>query len=484
MAEHPPDPDIIACLRDPALFGGLPQFRDLSSWRAWIVVLKAVFGLPLDEDELVIYGRHTQRPEPPADEVDEAALICGRRSGKSMIAALIAVYLALIPDWREYLAPGEAATVALVAQNTRAAVRALFAYARGIIFGVPALRREVTRETFDTLEFGRRRSAIAVWPSTHRSIRGLTLAGAVLDEVDYWWQGDSPNAAAEVIASVRPALVSLPGSKLVALSSPYTTTGWLHGFHKAHWARASSPLLVWQAPSLVMNPTLDAGRIAAQRAEDPAAGLSEWDAQWRSRTAALFDYRDLQRCVRLLLGTLPPRPGVRYVGAADPSGGGADQFAWSICHRELDADRNVRVVVDLVRARGGTERLDLDAAVRDCAADMRAYGIGAVVGDRYSGDWVAQAFARAGLRYEKAAATKSEAYLNLLPLVTQRRLELPDDGQLLAQLQLLERRAGSQGKDAVDHPVGAHDDLANAVALAAFQVVQWQPRPVYVGYTR
>ena len=239
MPERPPDPDIIACLRDPELFGGLPQFRDLSTWRAWIVVLKAIFGLPLDDDELVIYQRHSQRAEAPADEMDEAALICGRRSGKSMIAALIAVYLALIPDWREHLAPGETATIAVIGQNQRAAVRALFGYVRGMVQGVPALRREVTAERSDELIFGKRRTAIAVWPSTHRSVRGLTLAGVVCDEIDHWWQGDSPNAAAEVIASVRPALVSLPGSKLIAISSPYTTTGWLYQFHKAHWAGAA-----------------------------------------------------------------------------------------------------------------------------------------------------------------------------------------------------------------------------------------------------
>jgi hypothetical protein len=239
MAERAPDPDIVSCLRDPDLFGGLPQFRDLSTWHFWVVVLKAVFGLPLDSEELVVYQRHTGRPDPPADEMDEAALVCGRRSGKSMIAALIAVYLATIPDWREHLAPGETATVALIAQNQRAATRALLGYVRGIVQGVPALRRELTGERYDELTFAKRRTAIAVWPSTHRSVRGLTLAAVVCDEIDHWWQGDSPNAAAEVIASVRPALVSLPGSKLIALSSPYTTTGWLHSFHTAHWAGAT-----------------------------------------------------------------------------------------------------------------------------------------------------------------------------------------------------------------------------------------------------
>jgi hypothetical protein len=42
----------IDALRDRRLFGALPEFRDLRTWSRWLVFLKAVFGLPLDEAEL------------------------------------------------------------------------------------------------------------------------------------------------------------------------------------------------------------------------------------------------------------------------------------------------------------------------------------------------------------------------------------------------------------------------------------------------
>ena len=38
---------IVDALEDRALFGGLPAFRDLTSWRPWLAFLKAVYGLPM-----------------------------------------------------------------------------------------------------------------------------------------------------------------------------------------------------------------------------------------------------------------------------------------------------------------------------------------------------------------------------------------------------------------------------------------------------
>ena len=43
-------------------------------------------------------------------------------------------------------------------------------------------------------------------------------------------------------------------------------------------------------------------------------------------------------------------------------------------------------------------------------------------------------------------------------------IELLDKPQLIKELCQLERRTRSGGRDVIDHPPGAHDDLANAVA--------------------
>jgi len=52
---------IIDALRDPQLLGALPAFRDLSTWAAWLVFLKAFYGLMLDAAELALFRERTGR---------------------------------------------------------------------------------------------------------------------------------------------------------------------------------------------------------------------------------------------------------------------------------------------------------------------------------------------------------------------------------------------------------------------------------------
>ena len=44
-------------------------------------------------------------------------IICGRRGGKSLVLALIAVYLATFYDWSAYLSPGERGTIMVIAPD-------------------------------------------------------------------------------------------------------------------------------------------------------------------------------------------------------------------------------------------------------------------------------------------------------------------------------------------------------------------------------
>jgi hypothetical protein len=65
---------------------------------------------------------------------------------------------------------------------------------------------------------------------------------------------------------------------------------------------------------------------------------------------------------------------------------------------------------------------------------------------------------------------KSEIYQEFLPLLNSRRAALLKHDGLERQLLLLERRTSRGGRDAIDHPRGGRDDLANAVAGALVMV--------------
>ena len=74
------------------VFGG-------DSWATWRAVLKAAFGLPISKGELETYRALTERQHSPTKAVHELWLLCGRRSGKSIIGAAIAVYLTCVRQY-------------------------------------------------------------------------------------------------------------------------------------------------------------------------------------------------------------------------------------------------------------------------------------------------------------------------------------------------------------------------------------------------
>lgn len=103
-------------MRDPVLFAG--HFRG-ETWQAWEAFLAALFALPMSAERRDIYTACTGRNALPDVPFTEAWLIAGRRSGKSRILAMIAVYLACFRDWTPFLAPGERGTVMVIAADRR-----------------------------------------------------------------------------------------------------------------------------------------------------------------------------------------------------------------------------------------------------------------------------------------------------------------------------------------------------------------------------
>jgi hypothetical protein len=103
---------LLQCLRDPNLFAR--HFKG-ESWAAWRVFLAALFAEAPREGDLASFSACTGRSMWPASPFNEGVLIVGRRGGKSRILALIAVFLACFRDYGPFLAPGEVATIAVLA---------------------------------------------------------------------------------------------------------------------------------------------------------------------------------------------------------------------------------------------------------------------------------------------------------------------------------------------------------------------------------
>lgn len=277
---------------------------------------------------------------------------------------------------------------------------------------------------------------------------------------------DGARPDAEVIAALRPALATL-GGKLVALSSPYARRGMLWDTYKRHFGQPGR-VLVAQAPSRTLNPTLPMRVIEDAMKDDAARASAEYLAQFRSDIEAFLSLDQVAAAQRSKPLELPVQAGVRYVAFADPTGGGKDEYTLSIGHRERD-----RLVIDLVRGRKGNPA----AITADYAETLKAYGITRVSGDRYAGQWVPTEFSRHGITYAAAPGTRSELYASLAPALNSGAVELPPCDTLSKQLTALERRTTRGGRDQIDHPPGGHDDRANAVAGVVAMMAKKQARP-------
>jgi hypothetical protein len=150
---------------------------------------------------------------------------------------------------------------------------------------------------------------------------------------------------------------------------------------------------------------------------------------------------------------------VEYRAFVDPSGGGGqDSMALAIGHKSEEG----RIVLDALLEK--RPPFNVGSVTAEFAETLKGYGVSQVMGDKYGGEWPAQAFARQGVHYETAEKSSSELFLELLPALTSGGVEILDNKRLVSQLANLERRSRPGGRDLVAHFPGSHDDLAVVLA--------------------
>ena len=446
--------NVLQAMDDPTMFG--PHFQG-DSWDAWRAFLAALHGLPMTETQFATYQRHTGRQDVPTQAFTEAALICGRRGGKSRTLALLGTVLATQRDYRPFLAPGEVATVAILASDRRQA-RSIFRFVKGMLDAVPALKREITKETDETIELGHQRVAIEITTASFRAARGYSYAACLFDELAWTRDETSANPDEEILAAIRPGLANIPGSMLLLASSPYAKRGALYKTFRRHYGQAGARVLVWKASTAEMNPRIDPAIIAEAYEDDPVSAASEYGGEFRNDIAAFVAREVVEACVEPGCFERPPS-GHTVHGFTDPSGGASDSFTLAIAHRDALSGKAILDCVREIKAP-----FSPDEATREMAETLTRYGLRSVTGDSYGGDWPRERFRVHGIAYELSDKPKSALYREALPMLNSGTVELLDNPVLITQLCNLERRTARGGRDSIDHPPGQHDDLANAVA--------------------
>ena len=464
--------DIVQAMEHRGLFA---QWFPGNSWRNWKAILRGAFALPMTAEEVAFFRSVAER-DPPPHRVKELWIVGGRRGGKGSIASLIVAHAAVFfhADY-DVLRPGERALVQCLAVD-RDQSKVILGYIKSYFDHLPPLRQMVSKWTSSGFELSNDVEVAISTNSFRAGFRGRTgILCSIFDECAFWQDETSSKPDQATYDAVTPGLVTLPGSMLVGISSPYRKAGLLYSKFRKHFGKNDPDVLVIRAPSILLNPTLDRTVIDAKLEDDPAAGSAEWLAQFRDDVAGYIARETAEACVVSGRHELPPHPGAvgSYRAFVDPSGGSWESMTLSIVKPEGQG----RVVVVAVRER--RPPFGPDGVVAEFAELLLTYGIRSVVGDHYAGEWPRERFLVHGIRYEAAAKAKSDLYRDLLPLINSGRVELLDHPRLISQLCGLERRTARSGKDSIDHAPGAHDDLINAVAGAVGLVAGEATRSVF-----
>jgi hypothetical protein len=292
----------------------------------------------------------------------------------------------------------------------------------------------------------------------------------VVDELTSW--PDTGNHR-QLWTAIVSALPKRPDSRLVVLAMAGSP---LHPAAKV-WKLAQQSR-DWRASSI-------AGPCPWWSAEDVEATRalltpSEFDryvlAQWVDVDQGLSTEADVSACVRTSDPVLPARRGVRYVAALDV-GTRRDFSALVVAHVESRGGGPTTVVDRIMSWRpsaGITGRVDLgdveDATARICLeyrAKLRF--------DRSQAEQLCPNLRRRGVRTEEYVFSQAGANRLAKALYTALRdhsVEIPDDGELISELQTARMIETGPGTVKLVNPPGTHDDLAVSVGMALVELAE------------
>jgi hypothetical protein len=395
----------------------------------------------------------------------QAAWVCGRRGGKSLLADVLVCYDAVVRDeLRAMLRPGELRVAAIVAPRLEQAQAHIGNCAR-LLEQNPRLNQLVVSRTETEITLANR-SVIRAYPCSARTVRGDAWSSAALDEFAHFFDStDGPACGDRVWQAVLPA-VSQFGDRgwVLALSTPR----WRQGAFYALTERATSGRFTHihhaHHSTGEMNPRIKKSWLEERRREDPDLYGREFLAEFIDGASSYLSSSDVVGAVRGGVGILSPQAGIRYVGMLDPAFE-RDSFTLAVGHKTEDS-----VVIDGCWA---WTRKGYEATLDEVAGVANAYRLHRLQTDQYAARPIVEGLTRRGFGVDVVAwnnPNKAEAFARLKVCLSTGTLELPDDCALVEELCALEARPTEGGATKIAASSRGHDDRAVAVAGCVFQL--------------
>jgi hypothetical protein len=450
---------ILEFIRHPKLL------NDQSNSLAQDAILRSTYGFELSDAELELYRRGTGREHYVPREQREITVLAGRRSGKT---AKIGARIVLYEAFRDHRIPrGERAHVMLIGP-TVAQAEIAYDYICKDNSSSPVLRKKVGRYRKNKIVL-KNGITILCCACSSISIRGKAVVAAICDEVSFWRnEVTSVHCDEEVLAALRPSMITFATSKLIKITTPHAKRGVVWNEYRR---RAELNYPVWQLPTIEMNPTISTELLEQERERGLEKFKQEYLGQFTDNVVSWIEPEVLDACIVQGRKELPRVRDGTYAAAVDPAFKQSD-FGLAIAHRTSEG----LIVLDYVTRWTGSKQapLGFERVCREIADILRGYGINNVQGDQYAAAAIQQEFLKLGISYREVTfnrKTRPQLFNNLKHLLLQRKIELLDQPELLRQLRSLEEyRVADGGTDI--RPENGKDDLAIVLGLCASELSQ------------
>lgn len=317
-------------------------------------ILKLYYDIPLDSEEkcIPITDRFNTKTLHELTEVEyleflydqgrcnirsqdkntrhELILVLGRRSGKSTLSAIIAAYelyklLRRMSPQGHYGLPANSEIRILCVANDKEQASIVYGDMSGYIDNVDYFKSSMTNQTLSFMRFqtdqdrkkygkGGRSTITATFKSSiAKGLRGRGIICYILDEIAFFVD-DGKSSAEQVYRAVNPSIAQFspkdPKNKhrptgpsdgrAIMISSPDARDGFFYRQYQMSLSggNASKNMLMIQAPTWEVNPTLDKSYYEVEFDKDPRSFMTEHGAEFSDRVRGwIEDPKDLLECV-------------------------------------------------------------------------------------------------------------------------------------------------------------------------------------------
>lgn len=448
--------------------------------------------IPVEMTEVELYEYLTESEYDFSDirknKIKNVDLICGRRSGKTTISAIIAIYCAITTNWKPYLKKTPTATV-LILSHSKEFSDEVLDIIRQFIEESPVLTNLINKKRKQTTsamnlsvpfiegnKIVNSNVQIKVGAASKKTTRGVAACAVLCDEIAYWNLDESMKETdIKILQAVRPAMKQF-GDKamMIKLSSPGIRQGVLYNEYEAS-RKGTLPksYAVFKAPTWMMNSIIPVSELKEEYTYDPEGFDVEYRANFADSLSNFISPEFLDKAVMENIEFLQAsgNKSVQYYAAIDAAYK-SDKFTFTV----VGVSEN-RITQCISKGWEGTKKNPVKAhdVAQWIKTNIKDYGVNVIYADQFSFQPLKEIFDQYGLNLEEntfSPTFKKKIYFNLKKLVHSEQIDLLDNKIQTKELRELIVEKSSSGTIKIGHPNSGSDDFADSLAVAAFRAVE------------